>query len=243
MTKTKNWQCPHCSHDCPRRWNMVVHIRRWHRGIGHPIDKSDLNKNGHIFPADLPGQHIFMRHSPKPYKSNRIFANSPTESSGEGRDIIEETHKTVIEMEERRRKVEEIITIMQRYFNAPSWTPSVEQSSIFSKNVVQSPASFCQNKPEPMPPTLTRATCKNIREEVARQESTTQKISHESTSRNTKKWSIRTIYLVDSQGDVWSEVPPQNPTWVCKLNLFGDIRVAGSYALSPMIDHKIRVDV
>lgn len=160
-----------------------------------------------------------MRHSPKPYKSNRIFANSPIESGGEGRDIIEETHKTVTEMEERRRKVEEIIAIMQRYFNAPSWTPSVEQSSIFSKNVVQSPASFCQKKPEPMPPTLTRKS----RGEVARQESTTQKISHESISRNTKKWSIKTIYLVDSQGDVWSEAPPQNPTWVCKLNLFGDI--------------------
>lgn len=206
---------------------MVVHIRRWHRGIGHPIDKSDLNKNGHIFPADLPGQHIFMRHSPKPYKSNRIFANSPIESSGEGRDIIEETHKTVIEMEERRRKVEEIIAIMQRYFNAPSWTPSVEQSSIFSKNVVQSPASLCQKKPEPVPPTLTRKS----REEVARQESTTQKISHESTSRNTKKWSIRTLYLVDSQGDVWSEAPPQNPTWVRKLNLFGDI--IDMYNVSP----------
>ena len=206
---------------------MVVHIRRWHRGIGHPIDKSDLNKNGHIFPADLPGQHIFMRHSPKPYKSNRIFANSPIESSGEGRDIIEETHKTVIEMEERRRKVEEIIAIMQRYFNAPSWTPSVEQSSIFSKNVVQSPASLCQKKPEPVPSTLTRKS----REEVARQESTTQKISHESTSRNTKKWSIRTLYLVDSQGDVWSEAPPQNPTWVRKLNLFGDI--IDMYNVSP----------
>ena len=146
MTKTKNWQCPHCSHDCPRRWNMVVHIRRWHGGIGHPIDKRDLNKN--IFPADLEGQHIFMRYSPKPYKSNRIFSNSPIESSGEGRDIIEETHKTVTEMEERRRKVEEIIAIMQRYFNAPSWTPSVEQRSIFSKNVVQSPApTFCQKRP------------------------------------------------------------------------------------------------
>jgi hypothetical protein len=206
---------------------MVVHIRRWHRGIGHPIDKSDLNKNGHIFPADLPGQHIFMRHSPKPYKSNRIFANSPIESSGEGRDIIEETHKTVIEIEERRRKVEEIIAIMQRYFNAPSWTPSVEQSTIFSKNAVQSPASLCQKKPEPVPPTLTRKS----REEVARQESTTQKISHESTSRSTKKWSIRTLYLVDSQGDVWDEAPPQNPTWVRKLNLLGDI--IDMYNVSP----------
>jgi hypothetical protein len=135
-----------------------------------------------------------MRHSPNPYKSNRIFANSPIESSREGRDIIE---------------------------------PSVEQSSIFSKNVVQSPASFCQKKPEPMPPTLTRKS----RGEVARQESTTQKISHESISRNTKKWSIRTIYLVDSQGDVWSEAPPQNPTWVCKLNLFGDI--IDMYNVSP----------
>jgi hypothetical protein len=78
-----------------------------------------------------------------------------------------------------------------------------------------------------MPSTLTRKS----REEVARQESTTQKISQKSTSRNTKKWSIRTIYLVDPKGDVWSETPPQNPTWVCKLNLFGDI--IDMYNVSP----------
>jgi hypothetical protein len=229
MIKTKNWQCPHCSHDCPRRWNMVVHIRRWHGGIGYPIDKRDLNGNGQIFPANLEGQHIFMRHSPMPYKSSRIPANNPIDSRGEGSDMIEEIHKIVTEMEERRRKVEEIIAIMQRYCNAPSCTPSVEQSSIFSKNVVQSPPpNFCQKKPEPKPPTLTRKSW----EEVGRQELTTQKISQESTSRNTKKrWSIRTIYLVDPKGDDWSETRPQNPTWVCKLNLFGDI--IDMYNVSP----------
>jgi hypothetical protein len=206
---------------------MVVHIRRWHAGIGRPVDNGDLGQDGPTFPSDLYRQSVFRRHFPKHYKNNRISGNNPIDSRGEGRDIIEETHKTVTEMEEKRRKVEEIIAILQKYCDA-SWTSNVERSSIFPTNVVQSPApTFCQKKPEPMPPTLSRES----REEVARQESTTQKISQESTGRNTKKWSIRTIYLVDPQGEVWSETRPQNPTWVCKLNLLGDI--IDMYNVSP----------
>jgi hypothetical protein len=136
MLKTKNWQCPHCHHDCPRRWNMVVHFRRWHGGIGHPIDKRDLNRNGHIFPLDLDRRPVFTKYPPKPYKSNPISANNPIEIKGEGGDMIEEIHKIVIEMEEKRRKVEEIIAVLQKYCNASSWTYSVERSSIFPKNVV-----------------------------------------------------------------------------------------------------------
>ena len=100
--------------------------------------------------------------------------------------MIEETHKTVTEMEEKRRKVEEIIAILQKYCNASSWTSNVERSEHFPKNVgthSPPPTDFCRKKPEPKPPMLTPKS----REIVARQESTTQKISEESTSRNAKK--------------------------------------------------------
>jgi hypothetical protein len=221
MSETKYWQCPRCPQDSARRWNMVVHIRRWHIGMGRPVDKRDLIKNGHTFPSDLDRQHIFTRPSPKPCKTNRIFANGPIDDGGEGGDMIEEIHKIVTEMEEKRRKVEEIIAILQKYCYASS-TPSVERNSIFSKNVVQSapPTVFCRKNPDPKPPMLTHNSWNN----VAVQKSTTQELSSESTSRNTKKWwSIRTIYLVDPKDNVWSETRPQKPTWVCKLNLLGDI--------------------
>jgi hypothetical protein len=230
MLDIKKWQCPHCRHDSARRWNMVEHIRRWHAGMGRPVDNGDSGQDGPTFPSDLYRQPVFRRHFPKYYKSNRISGNNPIDSRGEGSDMIEETHKTVTEMEEKRRKVEEIIAILQKYCNASSWTSNVERGSIFPKNVVQSPlpTDFCRKPPEPKPPMPTPKSC----EIVARQESTKQKISQESTSRNAKKrWSIRTIYLVDPKGDDWSETRPQNPTWVCKLNLFGDI--IDTYNVSP----------
>lgn len=229
MLDTKKWLCPHCRHDSARHWNMVVHIRRWHAGIGRPVENGDSGQEGPTFPSDLYRQPVFRRPFPKHYKSNRNSWDKPIDSRGEGRDMIEETHKTVTEMEEKRRKVEEIIAILQKYCNASSWTSNVERSSIFP-NVVQSPppTDFCRKPPEPKPPMPTPKSC----EIVARQESTKQKISQESTSRNAKKrWSIRTIYLVDPKGDDWSETRPQNPTWVCKLNLFGDI--IDTYNVSP----------
>jgi hypothetical protein len=31
------WRCPHCSQTSSRHWNLEVHIKRWHQGIGRPI--------------------------------------------------------------------------------------------------------------------------------------------------------------------------------------------------------------
>ena len=41
MSRIKKWQCPHCSLSCSRRWNLVVHIRRNHGGVGQPIDEQN----------------------------------------------------------------------------------------------------------------------------------------------------------------------------------------------------------
>jgi hypothetical protein len=40
MTKgtRKLWKCPQCPQTSSRRWNVEVHIKRWHDGIGHPIE-------------------------------------------------------------------------------------------------------------------------------------------------------------------------------------------------------------
>jgi hypothetical protein len=34
----KKFACPFCPHRSSREWNMQVHIKRWHDGIGHPIE-------------------------------------------------------------------------------------------------------------------------------------------------------------------------------------------------------------
>ena len=35
----RKWHCPHCSQDSSRHWNVRVHIKRWHIGIGEPINE------------------------------------------------------------------------------------------------------------------------------------------------------------------------------------------------------------
>ena len=58
METIKNWKCPHCDQDSDRHWNLVVHIRRWHRGIGQPIDKGNTGGGRKTF-FQISTQHIF----------------------------------------------------------------------------------------------------------------------------------------------------------------------------------------
>jgi hypothetical protein len=37
-TRRKQWKCPHCPQTSSRHWNVAVHIKRAHDGIGDPIE-------------------------------------------------------------------------------------------------------------------------------------------------------------------------------------------------------------
>ena len=43
--KTKVWCCPYCSQTSSRHWNMQVHIKRRHSGIGEPRLSYNLNSS------------------------------------------------------------------------------------------------------------------------------------------------------------------------------------------------------
>ena len=45
ITKEKGWFCPHCPQTCPRRWNLKIHIKRKHNGIGDPLDAGSTSTN------------------------------------------------------------------------------------------------------------------------------------------------------------------------------------------------------
>jgi hypothetical protein len=38
LKEKKGWHCPYCSQISPRHWNIKVHIRRKHQGIGEPVE-------------------------------------------------------------------------------------------------------------------------------------------------------------------------------------------------------------
>lgn len=51
MTRNqKGWLCPYCSQTSSRHWNLEIHIKRKHNGIGHPIEAglttNDISTNG-----------------------------------------------------------------------------------------------------------------------------------------------------------------------------------------------------
>jgi hypothetical protein len=43
--KTKGWCCPYCSQTSSRHWNMQVHIKRRHSGIGEPLLSYNMNSS------------------------------------------------------------------------------------------------------------------------------------------------------------------------------------------------------
>ena len=86
MSKIKNWQCPHCSRSCSRRWNLVVHIGRKHGGVGQPIDKENSKWGRNIPSSDLYGTLIGKRPSPT-YNFNRSSINYSNHVSNDKGDM------------------------------------------------------------------------------------------------------------------------------------------------------------
>jgi hypothetical protein len=39
---TKRWACPFCEQTCSRNWNLKIHIKRKHQGLGQPVDLSKI---------------------------------------------------------------------------------------------------------------------------------------------------------------------------------------------------------
>src|SRR5437660_1463581 len=40
MRRVKQWKCPHCDQTSSRHWNLKIHIKRKHGGIGFPERES-----------------------------------------------------------------------------------------------------------------------------------------------------------------------------------------------------------
>jgi hypothetical protein len=113
MTKNKKWQCPRCSRRSSRRWNIVVHIRRKHGGVGLPINIENFSWSRSTPFSNLEGTHIARRPSPT-YNFNRSSINYSNPAGKDKGDMIDEMHQMLTEIEKRRRKWEEIIEIVSK---------------------------------------------------------------------------------------------------------------------------------
>jgi hypothetical protein len=101
MSKAKrNWHCPYCSQDSSRHWNLKIHIKRWHNGIGEPIDEEEAKE----FKNRTSNQFFSCNW---PYSLNESPLGTAKGKAKEP-DIIEVFYQIVKEQKEKLRKIKEI---------------------------------------------------------------------------------------------------------------------------------------
>jgi hypothetical protein len=222
MSKNKYWQCPYCRHDASRHWNLVEHIKARHRVVGQPIDK---RKSGGVRYTSFSNLDEGERPSLSPSNFNRSSINYSNEAYKDKGDMIDEMHLMLTEIEKKRRKWEEIIEILRKYQPFPIQTPYIDVSNatikdnekIVSQNIPR------QDKPRSQEvPFQTHAYGFGITSQRTKTEKEPQDLPA-GQNRETNRWSIRTEYLVDPDGEKWDVNAPLKKTWARKLNLFGDI--------------------
>ena len=91
---TKNFYCPFCPHRSSRKWNMHIHISRWHE---------DKDKE----PLFLGGEAETLLHSGKDQRSP-----GPSKKKGSRFEPINEFYGWFVDFKEARRKLEEIKAIV-----------------------------------------------------------------------------------------------------------------------------------
>jgi hypothetical protein len=225
MSRIKNWQCPYCRHAASRRGNLVAHIRAIHRVDGQPIDKRNSCGSRNTSFSNLDGTHSDRRPSPSPYNFNRSSINYSNPAGKDKGDMIDEMHQMLTEIEKRRRKWEEIIEIVSKYQPFPIQTPytDVSNATINNNEKIVSQNIPRQEKPHSLEVPVQIHNYKiGIPSQKTKTENAPQEI-HAGQNRETNRWSIRTEYLVDPDGEKWDVNVPPKITWVCKRNFLGEI--------------------
>ncbi|MGC2308067.1 MAG: hypothetical protein WA461_06670 [Nitrososphaeraceae archaeon] len=220
MKTIKNWQCPHCAQDSDRHWNLVEHIRRWHRGIGQPIDQGNTGGGKKTSFSNLNATHIRKR-SQSSYNSSRVPVNYYNQTK-DREDVIDEVHRFFTEIDEKRRKIEEIIEIRNKFFMVPISMPYINPNYISTEDMeeLSHPKPSNQDKPHShKAPIQSHDYTIGIASQKSKTENGPQDLI-QSKKKETKWSSIRTEYLFEPEWDV--NIPPKR-IWVCKRNSFGDI--------------------
>ena len=225
MSRFKKWQCPNCSRSCSRHGNLIVHIRRKHGGVGQPIDKENPRGGRNVSSSNLYGRHIDRRPSSSPYNFNRSSLNFSNKASNDNGDMIDEMYQMLTEIEKKRRKWEEIIEILRKYQPFLIQTPytDISNSPIQDKEKIELPSILRQDRPQSHEvPVQTHNYKIGTTSQKTKTENAPQHIPA-GQNKETNRWSIRTEYLVDPDGEKWDVNVPPKITWVCKRNFLGEI--------------------
>jgi hypothetical protein len=103
IAKEKGWLCPYCPQTCPRRWNLKVHIKRKHNGIGEPLEADSTYTNTTT--------SRFATHTG--VNSRKEQQHTPKKQV----DPIDEMHETLRKMVEQKKKYKEIQEFTRQLFS------------------------------------------------------------------------------------------------------------------------------
>jgi hypothetical protein len=148
LTKVKKWQCPHCPQDSTRRWNVAVHIKRAHGGVGGPVKKEEMSQHTNSYPSG-DGRPIQNAKHPSSYnRPNYLYTNHANKDSKGEEDIIDKMYQTVTYLREKEHKVKTIKEFYHTYPDAPMPIPNTDSSILpIEKMSEQSlPKISCQNE-------------------------------------------------------------------------------------------------
>jgi hypothetical protein len=106
----KKWLCPSCPHRSSRKYNMKVHIQRWHKGTEQPPYIDDQ-----AVPLSEDKKDLYAKESSASIRNSVSYDLFPHTFS----EFVNETYGRVIEAKETSRKVEEIY----RFFNGNFLSP------------------------------------------------------------------------------------------------------------------------
>jgi hypothetical protein len=108
----KKWVCPSCPHRSSRKYNMKVHIQRWHKAAGQPEllymnhqAAPLLNDNKDIFSNEsgaVGDDSVSINSFPSP------FVKFSSEKPEDPFEFVNEIYLMAIKFKEMQRKVEKI---------------------------------------------------------------------------------------------------------------------------------------
>jgi hypothetical protein len=120
----RKWHCPSCSQDSSRHWNLEMHIKRKHNGIGEPINEEEYKEFN-----DKRSNQFFS------HRSLNDLSLESLKGKEKERDVIDECYQIVMEHKEKLRKIMEI----KSFYNELSSFSSSQQPTIIISGPGQTP--------------------------------------------------------------------------------------------------------
>jgi len=204
-----------------------VHIRRTHAGVGQPIGIGDSSHGGRALLSDPNWTRTTRRSSPIPFESiNRLSVHYPSISIGKDcGDIIDGVHRFLTQIEENRRKMDEIMEINSRHNSSavPRWISSAKFGNFIENAMETRTPDVSYQKKLDLDPPARKYSGANVATSSNEAIEKSPHYSFPGHDTDKKQQPSPSAHLVCSKGDVSDEDASPNVRWVFKYDAYGHV--------------------